>query len=78
VFKEPPEPNLQARGGASKSHNGELVPIVVAGGEHIIWPQSIIKKFGSLDKGHKILDAFVLKTRKNTVDEMKKLKGPKT
>lgn len=76
AFKEPPE-KLEARGGPSSNHQGGLVPIIVAGGEHIIYPQSIIKKFGNLDKGHKILDAFVLKTRKNTVEDMKKLKGPK-
>jgi hypothetical protein len=77
MFREPSEPNLQARGGKSEGHSGELVPIVVAGGEHIIWPQSIIKKFGSLEKGHKILDAFVLKTRKKTIEETRRLKGPK-
>jgi hypothetical protein len=71
------EPMGQARGGASAKHTGELVPIIVAGGEHIIYPGTIAKKFGNLSKGHKILDKFVLNARKQTIDDMKKLKPPK-
>jgi hypothetical protein len=32
---------------------------------------------GDLDAGHRILDAFVVKMRKKTVDTLKNLPGPK-
>lgn len=72
-------PSMQARGGSAKKKepSGQPVPIIVAGGEHILWPQTLIKKFGSLDRGHRILDKFVLTARKKTIDDMRKLKGPK-
>jgi hypothetical protein len=56
----------------------DLVPIVAAGGEYVITPQQVasIGK-GDLDHGHKILDAFVKKTRAKTIDTLKKLPGPK-
>ena len=70
----------RAKGGGTqqpKQGNGEPVPIIVAGGEHIIYPQTIVKKFGDLNKGHKILDTFVLRARKQTIKDMQGLKGPK-
>jgi len=70
-------PGPMAQGGSADKHTGKLVPIIAAAGEHVIWPQQIIRKFGSLDKGHRILDKFVLAVRKKTIDDMKKLKGPK-
>ena len=56
----------------------DLVPIVAAGGEYVITPKQVsaIGK-GDLDHGHKILDAFVKKTRAKTIDTLKKLPGPK-
>jgi hypothetical protein len=56
----------------------DLVPIVAAGGEYVITPEQVasIGK-GDLDHGHKILDAFVKKTRAKTIDTLKKLPGPK-
>lgn len=65
-----------AKGGSPKTNNS-LVPIVVAGGEYLVWPQTIIKKFGSLKRGHQILDKFVVSVRKKTVKEMSKLPSPK-
>lgn len=93
AYKEPPDNlnALQqpvARGGKirraegggtqqpAKGH-GEMVPIVVAGGEHIIYPQTIIQKFGDLKKGHQVLDKFVIKQRQQTIKDMRKLKPPK-
>ena len=56
----------------------DLVPIVAAGGEYVITPKQVsaIGK-GDLDHGHKILDAFVKKTRAKTIDTLKKLPSPK-
>lgn len=72
-----PKP-VMARGGTAKQDgSGQMVPIIVAGGEHIIYPQTILSKFGNMKKGHEILDKFVTTVRKQTIDEMKKLKGPK-
>jgi hypothetical protein len=56
----------------------DLVPIVAAGGEYVITPEQVasIGK-GDLDHGHKILDAFVKKTRAKTINTLQKLPGPK-
>jgi hypothetical protein len=76
-YKEPADNfQLESRGGRAKDH-GEPVQIVAAGGEHVIYPQTIIQKFGSLKHGHQVLDKWVIKTRKDTIDKMKKLKPPK-
>ena len=56
----------------------DLVPIVAAGGEYVITPQQVVSiGKGDLDHGHKILDAFVKKTRAKTIDTLQKLPGPK-
>ena len=54
------------------------VPIIAAGGEYVITPQEIerIGK-GSIDLGHKILDAFVKSFRKKTIKTLSHLPGPK-
>jgi hypothetical protein len=57
---------------------GDLVPIVAAGGEYVITPEQVANLGkGNLDHGHKILDAFVKKTRAKTIDTLQKLPGPK-
>lgn len=53
------------------------IPIITAGGEFLISPKAIVKKFGSLERGHKVLDEFVKHIRQKTISEMKNLKGPK-
>lgn len=63
-------------GSASHSHRN-VVPIVVAGGELIYYPDTIAKKFGDLKKGHAALDAFVRKARSKNVKTLKSLPGPK-
>lgn len=69
-YKEPRQ--QQAGGGASAQ-----VPVVVAGGEHFIPPEAIQQKFGELDRGHKILDAWVIHERKKHIKTLQKLPGPK-
>ena len=71
------EPKLENRGGPTQKNDGRLVPIIVAGGEHIVYPQSLIKKFGSLKKAHAVMDKFVLAVRKKNLEDTKKLKPPK-
>lgn len=56
---------------------GPPVPVVVAGGEHYIPPEAIEQKFGDLDRGHKILDNWVVARRQHNIKELKKLPGPK-
>lgn len=69
----PFNPNKQpyAKGGTTGK-----VPVVVAGGEHVIMPEDIIRKFGSLKRGHSILDNFVVHVRKKTAKELMALPNP--
>ena len=58
--------------------DGELVPIIAAGGEYVIGPENVmVIGGGDLDHGHKILDSFVKKMRAKTISTLKKLPGPK-
>ena len=54
----------------------EKAPVVLAGGEHVIPPEAIIKKFGSLKRGHKILDHWIVMERERIAKEMLKLAPP--
>lgn len=73
---KPPAGIQFAKGGEIDKHKGTHVPIIAAGGEFLINPDAIIRKFGSLDRGHKILDEWVVHTRKKTAKTMLKLKPP--
>jgi hypothetical protein len=69
-------PEKKASGGAASM--GDPVPVVVAGGEYVISPEDVTHLGeGDLDAGHRVLDSFVLKMRKKTVEKTKKLPGPK-
>jgi hypothetical protein len=79
------------RGGGSQPYNHEggpygmarggetgTVPIVAAGGEHILSPDEVRwAGGGDLDTGHKVLDEFVKRIRADLVKTLKKLPGPK-
>jgi hypothetical protein len=67
-----PKPPKFERGG-----NSRHVPIIAAGGEIVIPPDKIKEKFGSLGHGHKALDEWVVRTRKQHVKTLRKLKPPK-
>ncbi len=59
-------------GGAS-----DMVPIMAAGGEHVIDPAEVKKLGGGdMDRGHAILDHWVVKKRAELVKTLKKLPGP--
>jgi len=78
-YKEPPDTfQVESRGGRTGKQTDGTVPIVIAGGEFLIHPSSIIKKFGTLEKGHAVLDKFVKNVRAKNVKTISKLPGPKT
>lgn len=61
----------KAKGGATH------VPILAAGGEYSISPKDVLAiGGGDMDRGHKILDAWVVAERKRIAKEMLKLPGP--
>lgn len=69
---------LVKRGG--KAHGGASsgVPIVAAGGEHVLSPDQVRQVgHGDIDLGHRVLDSFVLKVRKELIHTLKNLAPPK-
>lgn len=63
-----------------KAEGGETdsVPIVAAGGEYVLSPEEVrMVGQGDLELGHKVLDEFVKRYRKETINTLKKLPGPK-
>ncbi len=65
---------------AGKAHGGESsgVPIVAAGGEWVISPEHVRNVGGGdIDMGHKVLDEFVKKVRKELIGTLAKLPGPR-
>jgi hypothetical protein len=73
---KPQSPNMPkfAKGGEAAGH----VPIIAAGGEYIIHPDVVQDVgHGSISAGHKVLDKFVVNTRKKYAETLKKLPGPK-
>jgi hypothetical protein len=67
---------MMAKGGHAKSDES-LVPVVLAGGEHVLSPEQVRDVGeGDIDKGHKVLDGFVLEVRKRNVKTLRKLPPP--
>jgi hypothetical protein len=66
------KPGKFARGG-----HGGLTPIIAAGGEIVIPPDKIAERYGSVRKGHKQLDHWVVSTRKKHIKTLKGLKPPR-
>jgi len=57
---------------------GAHVPIVAAGGEFVIPPEKVAEiGNGDVDRGHKILDHWVMTTRKKHINTLRNLKPPK-
>lgn len=66
------------RGGDAGGEHAPPVPIVAAGGEYVLHPGQVrMAGGGDLDTGHKVLDGFVLRMRKELVKTLKGLPGPK-
>lgn len=66
----------RARGG-STGHVGSPVPIAAAGGEIVLTPEEVTQiGDGDLDRGHAMLDAWVVANRKKHIKTLKNLPGP--
>lgn len=72
-FRYPHMMRHKAEGGKT-----DHVPIVAAGGEFVVHPD-VVEHLGngSMTKGHKMLDQFVLHTRREHIKTLRKLKPPK-
>ncbi len=57
---------------------GKPTKIIAAHGEYVLSPEQIIAKYGSLEKGHRALDKWVMETRKKHIKTLRNLKPPKT
>ncbi|HVT27657.1 MAG TPA: hypothetical protein VHE81_06525 [Lacipirellulaceae bacterium] len=56
---------------------GGKVPILAAGGEHVLSPEQVAAVGGGdLNQGHAILDAWVKNTRNDTIKTLRSLPGP--
>lgn len=65
-------------GKAMGGEHDAAVPIVAAGGEYVLSPDQVrMVGRGDLELGHKVLDEFVKRYRKETINTLKKLPGPK-
>ena len=73
-------------GGSGGPYNEKLatggsagtVPVIVAGGEMILNPDQVRRVGeGDLDVGHKVLDEFVKRSRKELIKTLSKLPGPR-
>lgn len=71
-------PRFRQTGGGAGDEDEGHVPIIAAGGEYVIHPD-VVRDIGhgNLKAGHKVLDQFVLHTRKENIKTLKKLPGPK-
>jgi hypothetical protein len=64
--------------GHAKGGKAGDVPIVAAGGEYVITPEEVRRVGdGDLDMGHRVLDEFVKRSRRELVKTLVKLPGPR-
>jgi hypothetical protein len=64
--------------GMNKGGVSSGVPIVAAGGEYVVHPNQVRDVGGGdLDTGHRVLDKFVLRMRKELIHTLKNLAPPK-
>jgi hypothetical protein len=56
--------------------SGGKVPIYAADGEYVIHPEDIKDRYGDLDHGHKILDAWQTHERQQLIHTLKNLEPP--
>lgn len=74
----PPRLNLRApKPRMADGGEAEGVDIIAANGEYVISPEQIIERFGDLEKGHRALDDWIVKTRKKHIKTLKRLKPPR-
>jgi hypothetical protein len=63
-------------GGARGTHQFTPTPVDISGGEFVVTPQEIVRRWGSLKKGHAALDAWVMSTRKKEIKTLRGLPPP--
>ena len=69
---------LSKRAGKARGGESSGVPIVAAGGEWVIPPRHVEQVGGGdIDMGHKVLDEFVKRVRKELIGTLQKLPGPR-
>jgi 8-oxo-dGTP pyrophosphatase MutT (NUDIX family) len=69
---------LRQRIGKAGGGEASGVPIVAAGGEWVIPPSHVEQVGGGdMDRGHRVLDSFVLKIRKEHIGKLQKMKPPR-
>ena len=67
----------ESKGGKVDGKDNEPIPIMAAGGEHVVVPEYVRRLgLGNLERGHRILDEFVKEVRKRNIKELQKLPGP--
>src|SRR5262245_12444691 len=77
AMRFPSMPRQKQEGGGEEEGDGH-VPIIAAGGEYIIDPEAVRHVGnGNITHGHKVLDQFVLRIRKDNIKTQQKLKPPK-
>jgi hypothetical protein len=66
-----------SEGGAREYHDHTPVPVALSDGEFAVHPL-VVRNIGngSVENGHKILDALVMHTRKKEIEKMKRLPEP--
>ena len=68
---------MHAKGG-SVHDGGEPVPVVLAGGEHVLTPHEVaLAGDGDMNLGHRVLDGFVKQYRGKLIKTLKGLPGPR-
>lgn len=66
-----------AGGGVQSDSVGKPIPVVTAGGEHVLPPDWVATiGDGDMELGHRLLDNFVLENRKKHINTLKALKPP--
>ena len=67
----------RALGGATDDNTGHPIPVVTAGGEHVMSPDDgRVVGDGDVSLGHKLLDNWVVQNRKEHVKTLQKLAPP--
>lgn len=68
----------RALGGATgDEQTGHPIPVVTAGGEHVMSPEEVkVIGDGDVTLGHRLLDNWVVENRKNHVKTLQKLEPP--
>ena len=69
---------MNKRGFADGGNTGQPTPIVAAGGEYMVHPETVAALGnGDMELGHSILDSFVKQVRAKHINTLKGLKPPK-